>query len=232
MILNGPVLVVAAHPDDEVLGCGGTIAKLSASGAEVHVLLLAEGATSRHTAGSMPMAREVAELATTAERACKALGAASIRLEGLPDNRLDGVDLLDIVKRLEKVLAQLRPVTVFTHHHGDLNIDHRQVHAATLVACRPHPEQAVRSLFSFEVPSSTEATPATHGNTFLPNWYVDISRTLDRKLAALEIYAAEMRPWPHPRSYQAVEHLARWRGTSSGVAAAEAFQLLRHIPGP
>ena len=231
MTLDSPVLVVAAHPDDEVLGCGGTIARMSASGADVHVLLMGEGVTSRQPDGGGSDAQKIADLAAAAQLAGKVLGASSVRTEGLPDNRLDGMDLLDIVKLVEDVIDRLRPATVFTHHYGDLNIDHRLVHEATLVACRPHPAQSVRSLFAFEVPSSTDAVPAAHQNAFLPNWYIDITSTLNAKLAALEVYASEMRPWPHPRSMQAVEHLARWRGASSGVEAAEAFQLLRHIPG-
>lgn len=232
MRLNGPVLVVAAHPDDEVLGCGGTIAKLAVAGAKVHIMIIGEGITSRRADSGVSVAEEVANLAEASKRAAGVLGAASVRAEGLPDNRLDGLELLDIVKRIEGVFRELRPATVFTQHHGDLNIDHRIVHEATLVACRPNAAHTVRTLFTYEVPSSTEAAPATQQTVFLPNWYVDITATLETKLAALEMYPMELRPWPHTRSLEAVKFLARWRGASCGVEAAEAFQLLRHLPSP
>ena len=147
--------------------------------------------------------------------------------DDLPDNRLDSIPLLDITRRVEALIEQHRPATVFTHHADDLNIDHRRVHQAVMTACRPQRGHPVRTLLCFEVPSSTEWQPSGSGAPFAPNWFVDISDTLARKLAALDAYAAELRDWPHPRSRQGVEHLARWRGATVGCEAAEAFMLAR-----
>lgn len=222
--LNETVLVVAAHPDDEVLGCGGTIAAHADAGDVVHILIAAEGATSRG-----PDADGVAKLRESAASAGVVLGASSVTLMGLPDNRLDSMDLLDLVQLIEGHVNRLQPTTVYTHHAGDVNVDHRRLHEAVATACRPTPASSVRTLLAFEVPSSTEWQPRGSAPAFVGDWYVDISATLNRKMAALRAYESEMRSSPHPRSYEAVEHLARWRGATVGTDAAEAFVCLRHI---
>ena len=219
------VLVVGAHADDEVLGCGGTMARLASEGKDVHVLLLADGETSRAGAG----AAETASRNSAAENAAEILGCRSIVIKDLPDNRLDAVALLDIVRVIEGRIAELRPDTVFAHHAGDVNIDHRRVHEAVLAACRPQPGHPVRTLMFYEVASSTEWRPPNSGAPFLPSVFYDISTTVEQKRRALEAYATEMRAFPHPRSLEAVEALARWRGATVGVAAAEAFMLGRSI---
>lgn len=230
MTFDGSVLVVAAHPDDEVLGCGGTIACLAAAGRAVHVLLLADGENSRASAdGSGVAAGAVAARNVAAEQACRILGCASLESLALPDNRMDGIVLLDVVKEIEARIARHAPTTLLTHHCGDVNVDHRVVHQAVIVACRPVPGHSVRELLFFEVPSSTEWRPPGSGYSFAPNYFVDVSSTLNRKLAALDAYARELRDFPHPRSRPAVEALARWRGATVGVAAAEAFVLGRMI---
>lgn len=218
------VLCVAAHPDDEALGCGGTLARHAAAGDEVHVCLVAEGLTSR--AGGADAAG-LAELAATARRAGALLGARETRLLGLPDNRLDELPRLDVIQHIERVIAEVRPEIVYTHAACDLNVDHQIVHEAVLTACRPVPGQGVKRILCFEVPSSTEWRGAGSAAPFVPNWFVDISATLAAKRAALGEYAGEMRPWPHARSIEACEHLAHWRGACVGVAAAEAFMLAR-----
>lgn len=231
------ILIVAAHPDDEVLGCGATIARHAQEGDRVHILILAdgvgaradaeEGATGNDDGSAMP-----ALLDARAAAACVAagvLGAQPPRLLGLPDNRLDALPLLDIVRRIEAVMAELCPQIVYTHHARDLNVDHRIAHQAVMTACRPLPGAVCRRILCFEVPSSTEWQTPRAEDAFVPNWYVDVRTTLERKFEALHAYADELRPWPHPRSLQAVEHLARWRGASVGVDAAEAFMLARTI---
>ncbi|HJU50434.1 MAG TPA: PIG-L deacetylase family protein [Pseudogulbenkiania sp.] len=220
------VLVVAAHPDDEVLGCGGTIAAHVARGDEVHVAILAQGLNSRGPAS----AEAFAHLHAAATRARTILGASTLALFDYPDNRLDTVALLDLVKEVERLIEQHQPSRVYTHIASDLNIDHRRTHEAVITACRPVPGHPVDSVLCFEVPSSTEWVPAASGMPFVPNWFHDITATLDKKLAALEAYATEMRLFPHPRSLEAVRHLAAWRGASVGFGAAEAFVLARqHI---
>lgn len=235
------VLVIAAHPDDEVLGCGGTLAKLADEGAEIHLAFLADGVAARKMDPALypseqPNSRlpiqaqtELTQRRQAAEAAARLLGAVSISFDDLPDNRLDTIPLLDIAQCVEALIVRHRPTTVFTHHAGDLNIDHRRVHQAVMTACRPQRGHPVRTLLCFKVPSSTEWQPPGSGKPFVPNWFVDIGATLDRKLAALDAYTAELRDWPHPRSRQGVEHLARWRGATVGCEAAEAFVLIRYL---
>lgn len=222
------ILILAAHPDDEVLGCGGTIAKLADQGATIHVAFLADGVSSR--AGD-PKAQqdELHFRRAAAQKSCGVLGVTSVSLGDFPDNRMDTVALLDVSKAVEELISKHQPDTVFTHHAGDLNIDHRRIHEAVVTACRPQRGHPVKTLLCFEVPSSTEWQLPGSAPVFAPNWFVDISDTLVRKLAALDAYAAELRDWPHPRSRQGVEYLAHWRGATVGLDAAEAFMLGRQL---
>ncbi|KPP95468.1 PIG-L deacetylase family protein [Erythrobacter sp. HL-111] len=221
-------LVIAAHPDDEILGCGGFTAKLSAAGETVHHLILAEGATSRDAArDAAGRGEELSELARCARAAGEIVGAASVSLEAFPDNRMDGVDLLDVVKVIERHIAERAPTRVLTHAMSDVNIDHRIVHDAVIAATRPQPGNRIRELLFFEIMSSSEWRPPASLAPFAPDYFVDISARLDAKLAALRAYAPEMRDWPHPRSVRALDHLARLRGASIGVEAAEAFMVGR-----
>lgn len=226
------ILVVAAHPDDEVLGCGGAMAVHAKAGDEVHVVIMAEGVTSRDA--QRDAGTNDAQLRTLAEAARKAnalLGVSSVVLHGLPDNRMDSLDRLDVIRLVEREIDRVQPAVVYTHHGGDLNIDHRIVHESVLTACRPQPGACVNSLLFFEVPSSTDWLAASPAAVFAPNWFVDIAPVLELKLQALACYASEMRPWPHARSIQALQHLAGWRGASVGMEAAEAFVLGRHRTG-
>ncbi|MNR75298.1 1D-myo-inositol 2-acetamido-2-deoxy-alpha-D-glucopyranoside deacetylase [compost metagenome] len=228
--MSRSILVVAAHPDDEVLGCGATIAKHAKAGDQVHVLILAEGLTSRaEQRDRARLSGELSALAQAAESANRILGAASLRLHDFPDNRMDAIDRLEVVKVIEAAIAEHQPERVYTHHAGDVNIDHRCIHDAVVTACRPLPGHPVKTLLFFEVASSTEWQPPGSGPVFAPTWFEDVSETLDLKLEALEAYRSEMRAWPHARSMEALEHLARWRGASLGVAAAEAFVLGRRL---
>ncbi len=222
--MSRTVLIVASHPDDEILGAGATLARHAAEGDAVHILILAEGATARPGADG---ASETAALRSAAEGAARAIGAAPPRLLGLPDNRLDSLDLLDVVQPIERAMAEIRPCTVYTHFHGDLNRDHGITAEAVEIACRPLPGQSVRALHAFETMSSTEWGVA--GGTFAPNLYVDIATHLDMKIRALKCYESEMRSFPHARSYEAIEALARLRGAQSGLAAAEAFVTRREL---
>ena len=224
------VLVVAAHPDDEVLGCGGTIARLSQAGVNVDVLLIADGEKSRLSnnqlgeMNSLILGRQYA-----AEQARSVLGSRSVECLDFPDNSLDTVGMLDIVKTIEDRVEKFRPSLVFTHHPSDVNIDHRIVHEAVTVACRQIPGFSVKELLFFEVMSSTEWRPIGKGTNFEPNYYVDISSTIEVKKRALLAYDSEMRDFPHPRSLRACEALATWRGATVGVIAAEAFVLGRRV---
>ena len=227
-MLTQSILILAAHPDDEVLGCGGTIAKLADEGVIVHVAFLADGVFSR-AGGQSTQQIELISRRTAAHKACEILGVQSVSFGDFPDNRMDAVALLEITQAVEMLIAKYQPDTVFSHHAGDVNIDHQRLHDAVVTACRPQKGHPVKTLLCFEVPSSTEWQLPGSAPFFAPNWFVDISGTIERKLAALDAYNAELRPWPHPRSLKGVEHLARWRGATVGFNAAEAFMLGRQL---
>ena len=222
------ILIIAAHPDDEVLGCAGTIARFVRNGSTVHVIYLTDGVGARRQGVSAPNVellarREAAKIATNI------LGVSSIDFGSFPDNRMDSLDLLDIVRYIEDKINDYSPEMVITHHAGDLNIDHRLVNQATVTACRPQPGHLVKTLLFFEIPSSTEWQISSVATTFVPNWFVDITSYVELRIQAIEAYTEEMRPWPHSRSLEAMEHLIRWRGASVGVEAAEAFMLGRTL---
>ena len=221
--MGGRVLVVAAHPDDDVLGCGATIARWVREGRQVVVAFLTDGVGARSDAD--PDAAERRQSA--AQAAAAILGVTDLRFADWPDNRLDQVPLLELAQHVERLVVELRPDTVLTHHAGDLNIDHRRACQAVVTACRPQPGHPVRALWSFEVASSTEWQIPNPGLAFVPTAFVDVSGYLERKLEALDAYQEEIRDWPHPRSRRALEALARWRGSSIGVEAAEAFVVMR-----
>ena len=224
------ILVVAAHPDDEVLGCGGSMAKWSKNGNDIHVLIMAEGATSRDEKRNRnAKKKELTNLSKSARKAGEILGVQSVNLLDYPDNRMDSVDFLEVVKSLEKYIRKYKPNVVVTHFANDLNIDHNIIHQAVVTACRPKPGFHVKRILSFEVPSATEWQSPLSQPNFVPNWFEDISDTLELKDKALDAYKNEMREWPHTRSIKAVEHLARWRGASAGCEAAESFMLVRNI---
>lgn len=225
------VLVIAAHPDDEVLGCGGTMARHAAMGDDVYSVILAEGLTSRKKERDRALhSKEFDILHSAAHKANEILGVKQLKLLDFPDNRMDSVDRLDIVKVVEELVNEIKPTIIYTHHIGDVNIDHRRIHEAVLTAVRPIPgNHHVEELLYFETASSTEWMTAGSAPAFTPNWYVNIEQSLDVKLKALEAYEYEMRKWPHARSIQALDYLAKWRGANVGVEAAEAFMLGRKI---
>jgi LmbE family N-acetylglucosaminyl deacetylase len=214
------VLVVVAHSDDEALGCGGTIAKHHAQGDNVHVVYMTNGVGARSNRHEEGAERHLAAL-----KAGEILGVKQVSGFGFPDNQMDSVPLLEVVKAVEGVIAQLRPSIVYTHFSGDLNVDHQRTHAAVMTACRPLPSSPVREIYSFEVVSSTEWS--THVSPFRPTAFVDISDYMDMKMRSLNEYDEEMRDSPHSRSYNHVNALAVHRGNSCGVRFAEAFQVER-----
>ncbi|QMU78278.1 PIG-L family deacetylase [Streptacidiphilus sp. PB12-B1b] len=220
------IAVFAAHPDDETLGCGATIAKLAAT-EDVHIVVLGDGITAREASRHDRAAADA--LYADAEAATTLLGAASVTFERLPDLRFDTLPLLEIVWRVERVLREIRPASVFTHHPGDLNRDHQLTSRAVLTATRPVDGCPVRDLYCFEVPSSTEWGFAGVAPGFTPNVFVDVSETIETKVRAMESYRSERRAFPHPRSPEALRALARYRGSTAGLESAEAFQLMRSI---
>jgi LmbE family N-acetylglucosaminyl deacetylase len=223
------VLVIAAHPDDEVLGCGATAARLAQEQHEVHFAILGEGITSRHVQRSDADEGQLAELHRQARAATDKLGAKSLVLQKLPDNRLDTMPLLEVVKVVEELVNRMKPDVIYTHHPGDLNVDHGVVHRAVLTATRPVAGQQVREIYAFEVPSSTDWSFGSLQPVFRPNVFVDVSATLETKIAAMACYETEARKFPHPRSPEALRTVAQRWGSVVGCHAAEAFELVRSI---
>jgi len=223
------VLVVAAHPDDEVLGCGGTIARLAREGHEVHIAILGEGITSRSRTRDEASRVDAEALRARAREVAKLLGGRSLLTQDLPDNRFDTVPLLDVVKVVEEWVGAIRPQVVYTHHSGDLNIDHSVVHRAVLTATRPIAGCDIMEICAFEVPSSSEWAFGQFTKPFQPNVFVDVSETLGLKLRAMRLYETEARPFPHPRSREALRAAALKWGSVAGLKAAEAFELVRSI---
>ena len=224
--MKDKVLVIAAHPDDEVLGCGGTIRRLANEKKDVYVAILGEGITSRYKNTNK---KKTDELKRGSYKASKLLGAKDTFLFGFPDNRLDTVALLDIVKKVEHLIKQIKPTIIFTHHSSDLNIDHKIVHQAVLTATRPVEGTIVRGVYMFEVPSSTEWSFGQFKPSFSPNVFYDISKTVNIKIEALKAYKSELRKFPHPRSPEALLAISRKWGSVVGFKAAEPFELLRSI---
>lgn len=221
------ILVVASHPDDEVLGCGGTIAKLSKHNT-VYTLLLGRGIASRDISESKKT-KGVKKIINDSERANKILGVKKIFFEDFPDNKFDTAPLLSIIKSIEKVMRETKPDVIFTHHHGDLNIDHQITNKAVFTAARPVGDYSVKKILTFEVLSSTEWHSKNRRDVFIPNTYVDISKTIDKKLSAMRCYKTETRRYPHPRSIEGIKILAKKRGLEVGLKYAEAFYIARSI---
>ena len=216
--MSGPILIVAPHALDEVLGCGGTIAQESARGLPVHLLVMfGDG-----------LGHDAKRRAAAAESA-KILGISDIQFAGLPENRGDTVPLTDIVTAVERAVTAIRPHDVYVAHGGNLHIDHQMTFRAVATALRPVPGQPVRGFYGYEVPSSTDWAVPGSGAPFLPVRYVDIGTTPARKRLALEAYGFELRASPHARSLEAVLNLARARGAVVGLPAAEGFTVLREI---
>ncbi len=216
-IMPKKILIIAAHADDEALGCGGTITRHSAKGDHVACIFMTNGVAARGN-------NEGADIrAKAAEKAAEILGIKKTYTQDFPDNKLDSVPLLEIVQTIEPIITKEQPEIIYTHFAHDLNIDHRTTYQAVLTACRPQKGSSVREIYSFEVPSSTE----WQAEPFAPNMIVDISKHIDTKMAALKAYDIEMREAPHSRSYEAVKALASWRGQSHGFFYGEAFQAVR-----
>ena len=223
--MNKQILVIAAHPDDEVLGCGGTILRHVKEGASVHVLFLGDGVSSRGDSDpKLVKARK-----ESAVKACEVLGVAIVGFEKFPDNMFDTAPLLDIVRVVESAKKEVNPQIIYTHHGGDLNIDHRITCQAVLTAFRPQPDEEFFEIRAFETNSSTEWSAYAIMPPFIPDTFVDISQYLDRLLNAYSCYADEMRDEPHARSLEALKIAALRRGREAGLQAAEAFMTLRRI---
>jgi LmbE family N-acetylglucosaminyl deacetylase len=212
------VLAIVAHPDDEVLGCGGTLALHADAGDRVTVLIACEGESLRYGAAGVNQAEHIRE-------AARELGVGDVRHLAFPDQRLDTLNLVELITPLEKAIADVRPAVVYCQYGGDINRDHHMLFQAALVAARPI-ESSRRAVYAFETASSTEwAFP----RTFVPDTWVDVSKTLERKLRAMACYKSEVREYPHPRSLESLRHRAAYWGNQVCVPAAEVFMTVHRV---
>ena len=223
------ILIVAAHPDDETLGCGGTMARLVNEGHEIFIVILGEGVTSRYNSQDAASQSEKEALHDNCRKVADLMNVKDLFMYDFPDNRFDSVPLLDIIKIVEKLICRIKPSGIYTHCGGDLNIDHSLTHRAVLTASRPLAECSVRDLYAFEVSSSTDWAFQQFEPVFKPNVFVDISETIDTKIKAMQMYESEARVFPHPRSPEALKFAARRWGSAVGCEYAEAFELIRSI---
>lgn len=227
--MSDRVLVVAAHPDDEVLGVGGTVAIRASKGDDVFALILGEGQTSRWEHRKDTPQDVLENLHKDTLASAEIIGFKDVFFEKFPDNRFDDAMLLDITKVVERVVDEIVPQVIYTHHGGDLNVDHRLTHQAVLTATRPIGRNAVRDVYTFETLSSTEWNMSNESQAFIPNVFVDISTTINRKCRAMEYYKTELCDFPHPRSIEGILALSRYRGSAAGMEYAEAFRLVRSL---
>ena len=223
------ILVVASHPDDEILGCGGTIAKLSRSGNIVKTIILTKGISSRFDSNKNEIIKLQDKLNKSSKAANKVIGVKNLKFFDLPDNQFDNNSLLSLTKVIEKEIKNFKPNIIFTHFINDLNIDHQYTSRAVLTAARPQTKNSVDQILFFEINSSTDYQINSNGLQFMPNYFVDISKTVKLKKKALEIYKSEMKKYPHSRSVKAILNKNISIGNSIGLGSCEAFQIARII---
>ena len=219
------MLVIAAHPDDEVLGCGGYMARFSTNN-EVYTAIVTEGCSAQYAGGGSAALIERKKKA--AREANHLLGAREVFFGDFPDMRLDTIAHIDLNSFLTGVISEIKPDMILTHHPGDINLDHQLVYKSTMVAARPSNGRAPDVLL-YETPSATEWQGYDRNNAFIPNVFIDITATLERKLAALHCYDLELRTFPHPRSEEGIRAYASYRGLAAGLSAAESYCLTRAV---
>src|SRR5574344_634826 len=225
--MNKKILIVATNPDDEILGCFGTVARLIKEGYEAYTLILGEGKTSRDEKRVVDNKKnEIEILNSEIKKANDTIGIKKTFIYNFPDNRFDSVDLLDIVKVISKVKEELKPDIIFTHYENDLNIDHQIIYKAVITATRPMQNESVKEIYSFEILSSTEWN---YPLSFLPDTFFDIEDTLDLKISAMKEYKSELCIYPHPRSIEGIELNAQYQGMRVGKKYVEAFKSVRVI---
>lgn len=232
MFKNKKIMVIVAHPDDELLGLGATMHKLIHQfNCKVKVVILGEGITSRAEVRDTKLwQKELVSHKANILNAAKLIGYHEVKIYNFPDNRFDSVALLDLVKVVEFEKNEFKPEIIFTHHGGDTNIDHRHTFDAVITATRPMSHELVKTIIAFETPSSTEWQAANYPNYFKPNLFIEVTKENVRaKIKGMECYKFEKRDYPHPRSPKALEIHCQRNGVIIGKEYAEAFMLVRII---
>jgi len=215
------ILVIAAHADDETLGCGGTIQKFRKLGHQVYVIVFTDGVSSRKKNISKAIKNRSDQLI----KVSKLLDFKIYKRFNFPDNELDKISNLELTKKIEEAIITLNPQIILTHSNKDLNVDHQKISNATITACRPMPKSKVKQLLFFEIPSSTEWNFNSNKANFNPSKFFDIGSFVEKKLKAIKIYKSEIRQYPHPRSLDGIRTLSKYRGQCIGVKYAEAFEV-------
>ena len=215
-------LIIAAHPDDEVLGCGGFIANRS-SKEECYVLILTGGADGRYEDSMSNILRQ------NSLDANRVLGTKDVYFEDLPNQKLETIPIIKVTQIIEKYIKKLNPARIFTHHGGDINRDHKVVYEATMTATRAIVGQVVQEVYTYNTPSSTEWNFYEGEKVFIPTVYENIERSIDKKLEAIALYESECRVYPHPRSGEALRVHANYWGVTVGIEYAEPFKLMRKM---
>ncbi len=224
---NKTVLVIAAHPDDDAFGCGGTIRKLANQKNRIYAIYFTDGVSAR--INKKGLKKKINDRKKNSDKASKIMGIYKCIYHSFPDNQLDKVSLLEIIQKIEEQIKKIKPDIILTHFENDLNLDHQIINRAVVTATRPKPNLKLKKILLFETLSSTEWKFSNKTKVFNPNYFVDISKTLNHKIKSIKCYKEEVFKWPHPRSEKGVKTLAMYRGQSVGLKFAEAFQLLRNI---
>lgn len=223
------ILVFAAHPDDEFLGCGATLLKYRKKGFKIKSFFFGDGETSRKISKNLILKSIIRREKQAIELSKKSKFEKPI-FQRLPDNKLDTIPLLDIVKFIEKQIRIYKPEIIFTHFENDLNLDHQIIYKAVFTATRPLSKTFVRKIYSFEIPSSTDFFLSRNSRKiFNPNFFVEVEKTINKKIDLLKIYKDEIKKWPHPRSLRSIKNLSMYRGSQIGKKYAEAFILVREL---
>jgi LmbE family N-acetylglucosaminyl deacetylase len=217
------ILILAPHPDDEVLGCGGTILKHTSRGDDAHLCIATRAYPPLWPEDELKTRKE--EVLTVS----KILGIGKTHFLDFPTAKLDTIPQKELVDTINHIINDVKPEVVYIPHKGDVNKDHRLIFEAASVAVRPKPGSEIKKVLAYETLSETEWSAPFPENAFCPQLFVDISETLEVKLKAMQGYRSELKEFPHPRSLEAISALARIRGTSIGVEAAEAFMIVREI---
>lgn len=219
------IMIIAAHPDDELLGCGGTVAKLIEEGYSAKTVILGRGMLARGKEHEKHLEKHM----ENSKNANKEIGIDEIEIYDFPDNSFDTIPLLEIIKVVEKEITHYQPDIIFTHHGNDLNIDHRKTFEAVMTACRPQPGVINPKIYTFFIPSSTDWIDGDSLNSFVPNTYIDIEKQIDKKIKALSYYDTEMKEYPHSRSLESLKIFSKYWGNRVGMNYVEPLKLIREI---